>query len=394
VAVKIVRQPNKIALLGAPTSAAAMSAGHEGAPAALRSAGLVDRLRTAGYEVSDLGDDPPQLYKPDDESPRARNLPRVIAALEALKPRVEQAVKSTALPIILSGDCSVALATVAGARRYFRNVSMIYMDRDADLNTPATTPSGCVDGMVVSHLTGTGAAEMVRFWGEPPLVREPDLALFGVARLDPAEEQLLTKSPLRCFHAADVQRLGAAAAAQSAVERIHANGYEFILHVDVDVIADFQATNYPGSGGLTLDEVRQALEVFVTQKHLAAIEVTAYNPTKDADANAAKVIVELLGAALEKRLEALKSAAETAPAKVAASAASASQSAAASIDKETSAAPEPADTHTAAVPPPVAGEAWSSDSLEMETESDSATEEADARESSGESSEEQEESPS
>jgi len=393
VAVKIVRQPNKIALLGAPTSAAAMSAGHEGAPAALRAAGLIDRLRVAGYEVSDLGDDPPQLYKPDDESPRARNLPRVIAALEALKPRVEQAVKSTALPVILSGDCSVALATVAGARRYFRNVSMIYMDRDADLNTPATTPSGCVDGMVVSHLTGTGAAEMVRFWGEPPLVREPDLALFGVARLDPAEEQLLTKSPLRCFHAADVQRMGAAAAAQSAVERIHANGYEFILHFDVDVIADFQATNYPGAGGLTLDEVREALEVFVTQKHLAAIEVTAYNPAKDTDANAAKVIVELLGGALEKRLEVLKAAAEIAPAKVAATAAPASQSAAASIVNETSAAPEPADTHTA-VPPPVAGEAWSSDSLETESESDSVTEEADTRESSAESSEEQEESPS
>lgn len=389
-AVKIVRQPNKIALLGAPTSAAAMSAGHEGAPAALRAAGLIDRFRTAGYEVSDLGDDPPQLYKPDDESPRARNLPRVIAALEALKPRVEQAVKSTALPVILSGDCSVALATVAGTRRYFRNVSMIYMDRDADLNTPATTPSGCIDGMVVSHLTGTGAAEMVRFWGEPPLVREPDLALFGVARLDPAEEQLLTKSPLRCFHAADVQRMGAAAAAQSAVERIHANGYEFILHFDVGVIADFQATNYPGDGGLALDEVRQALEVFATQKHLAAIEVTAYNPTKDTDANAAKVIVELLGSVLEKRLEALKAAAETTPAKVAASAASSSQSAAASIDKETAPAAEPPHAHTAAVPPPVSGEAWSSDSLDIESESHSATEEADARESSGE----QEESPS
>ena len=389
-AVKIVRQPNKIALLGAPTSAAAMSAGHEGAPAALRAAGLIERLRGAGYEVSDLGDDPPQLFRPDDESPRARNLPRVIAALEALKPRVEQAVKSTALPVILSGDCSVALATVAGTRRYFRNVSMIYMDRDADLNTPATTPSGCIDGMVVSHLTGTGAAEMVRFWGEPPLVREPDLALFGVARLDPAEEQLLTKSPLRCFHATDVQRLGAAAAAQSAVERIHANGYEFILHFDVDVITDFQATNYPGTGGLALDEVRQALEVFVTQKHLAAIEVTAYNPAKDTDGNAAKVIVELLSGVLEKRLEALKAAAETAPARVAASAASAPQSAAASIEKEIAPATEPAHTHTAAVPPPVVGEAWSSDSLEIESESDSATEEADARESSGE----QEESPS
>lgn len=398
-AVKIVRQPNKIALLGAPTSAAAMSAGHEGAPAALRSAGLIDRLRSAGYEVSDLGDDPAQLYQPDDESPRARNLPRIIAALEALKPRVEQAVKSTALPVILSGDCSVALATVAGARRYFRNVSMIYMDRDADLNTPATTPSGCVDGMVVSHLTGTGAAEMVRFWGEPPLVREPDLALFGVARLDPGEEQLLGKSPLRCFHAADVQRMGAAAAAQAAVERIHANGYEFILHFDVDVIADFQATNYPGTGGLSLEEVRQALEVFVTQKHLAAIEVAAYNPTKDADATGAKLIIDLIVEVLAKRLEILKSA-QNASAQVAASAAPAPASGAASLEKEAPAAEQSDEqqshAHAAAAPqPPVAaGEAWSSDSLEIESAPDTENPESDPHELSGESSGEQEESPS
>src|SRR5271155_289890 len=246
-----------------------MSLGHEGAPAALRAAGLIDRLRAIGYEVIDHGDDPAQLYQPDEESPRARNLPRVLAAVEALKPRVEIAVKSGALPLIISGDCSVALAAVAGARRYFRNVSMIYMDRDADVNTPATTPSGCVDGMVVSHLTGRGAAELIRFWGEPPLVRDPDLALFGVARLDPAEEEFLRTAPLRHYLAADVQRRGAVSAAETAIERIHGNGNEFVLHFDVDVISDFQATNYPGTGGLSLDEVREALEVFAKQKHLA-----------------------------------------------------------------------------------------------------------------------------
>lgn len=356
-AVKIIRQPNKIALLGAPTSAAAMSLGHEGAPAALRAAGLLDRLRSIGYEVIDHGDDPPQLYQPDEESPRARNLPRVLAAVEALKPRVEIAVKSLALPLIVSGDCSVALATVAGARRYFRNVSMIYMDRDADLNTPATTPSGCVDGMVVSHLTGRGAAELVRFWGEPPLVREPDLALFGVARLDPPEEQLLERSPLRRYLAADVQRMGAAAAAQLAVERIHANGYEFILHFDVDVITDFPATNYPGSGGLTLDEVREALKVFATQKHLAAIEVTAYNPTKDPDGRGAKIILDLIADVLEARAEAVKQEAASAP-----------EGTRASVPPAASATP-PAETtvepqSSASIPPVAEGEAWSSDALE------------------------------
>lgn len=301
-AVKIARQADKIALLGAPTSAAALSPGHEAAPSALRTAGIVSRLESVGYGVADFGDDPLQVSKNnDDDSPRARNLPAVGKALEALKPRVEQAVKSGALPIILGGDCSIALATVAGARRYFRSVGLVYMDRDADLHTPATTPSGSVDGMVVSHLTGRGAAELVRLWGEPPLVREPDLALFGVDRLDPEEQEFLSRSPLRCYLAVDVQRMGAAEAAELAISHIHGSGSSFVLHLDVDVISDFQATNYPGSGGLTVGEVRQALRTFAKAKNLAAIEVTAYNPGKDSDSRGASLIIELLADALQAR---------------------------------------------------------------------------------------------
>jgi hypothetical protein len=197
----------------------------------------------------------------------------------------------------------------------------------------------------------------VRFWGEPPLVREPDLALFGVARLDPPEEQLLERSPLRRYLAADVQRMGAAAAAQLAVERIHANGYEFILHFDVDVITDFPATNYPGSGGLTLDEVREALKVFATQKHLAAIEVTAYNPTKDPDGRGAKIILDLIADVLEARAEAVKQEAASAPEGTRASvppAASATPPAEATVEPQSS----------ASIPPVAEGEAWSSDTLE------------------------------
>jgi arginase len=267
--------------------------------------GLIERLKSAGYQVNDLGDDPPQLFEPDEQSPRARNLPRIVAALESLKPRVELAVKSGALPLILTGDCTMALAMIAGMRRYYRNVGLIYIDRDADLNIPATTPSGCVDGMVVSHLTGRGAAELVRFWSEPPLVREPDLALFGVERLDPPEEEVLRRSPLRRYLAADVLRMGAAAAAQTAVERVHGNSNEFALHFDVDVIADFPATNYPGAGGLSIEQVREALEIFTQQKHLAAIELAAYNPEMDPDGSGAKTIVDLLGSVLEARLKSL-----------------------------------------------------------------------------------------
>jgi arginase len=378
VAVKIVRQAHKIALLGAPTSAAAMSAGSEGAPAALRAAGLIDRLRTVGYEVVDYGDDPPQTFKPDTESPRARNIPAVLKSIETLKPRVEQAVKSGALPVILSGDCSIALATVAGARRYFRHISMIYMDADADLNTPATTPSGCLDGMVVSHLTGRGAPEMIRFWSEPFLVREPDLALFGISRLDAPEEAVLSNSPLRRYLVADVKRHGAAASAKTALERIRGNGNEFILHFDVDVISDFAATNYPSTDGLSFDEVREALLVFAQQKNLAAVEITAYNPGKDPDGTGAKRLIDLLAEILQARLETLQAAESAAAAAEPPAAAPVPAASKAGFVAPASAASasKPADETIAGVglPDPVAGEGWSSDSLNTGVETEDATE--------------------
>jgi arginase len=305
-AVKIVRQVKSIALLGAPTSAAGLAGGQEGAPAALRSAGLVDRLASAGFQVTDYGDCKPRLHKADDEHPRARNAGEVLAMLEELRPKIEVAVKSGALPLIISGDDSVVLAAIAGARRYYRHVSLISLDRDAGLNVPATTPSGCLDGMVISHVTGRGAPELVRFWGEPPLVREPDVALFGIDRVDEPEQKWLVRSPLRHYLAVDIKKRGPAVAAQDALEGMHGSRNEFVLLVDVDVIAseDFAPTNYPGSGGLSLDEVRQALAVFARQPNLAALVVAGYNPTRDAEGSAAKIAIDLLTGVLALRLQA------------------------------------------------------------------------------------------
>ena len=304
-AVKITRQTKNIVLLGSPTSAAALRAGNERAPAALRAAGIADRLKAAGFQVGDQGDTATYVFQPDDEHPRARNVSAILKSLNDLRPRVEVAVKSGALPIILTGDCISVLAVIAGTRRYYRNVSLIYVDRDADLNVPATTHSGCVDGMVISQVIGRGAPELVRFWGEPPLVREPDVALFGFERLDKPEEQYLVASPLRRHASLEVTTVGAAAAARLALERVHAANHQFILHFDVDVINsdEFPWTNFPGAGGLTLAEARDALRVFVSQPNLAALVVAGYNPDLDADGQGAKKLIDLLVEVASTRLE-------------------------------------------------------------------------------------------
>lgn len=310
-AVKITRQTKNIVLLGSATSAAALRAGHERAPAALRAAGIADRLKAAGLQVADQGDTATYVFQPDEEHPRARNVAAILKSLNDLRPRVEVAVKSGALPVIFSGDCISVLAVIAGTRRYYRNVSLIYMDRDADLNVPATTPSGCIDGMVISQVIGRGAPELVRFWGEPPLVREPDVALFGFERLDPPEEQYLVTSPLRRHPSLEVSSVGAAAAARLALERVHAAKHEFVLHLDVDVInsEEFPWTNFPGAGGLSLNETREALREFVSQPNLAALLVAGYNPDLDADGVGARKLIDLLADVLSARPETTSAAA-------------------------------------------------------------------------------------
>src|SRR5579859_3876192 len=177
---------------------------------------------------------------------------------------------------------------------------------DADLNTPASTPSGRIDGMVVAHILGRGAPELVRFWGETPLVREPDITLFGLERLDPPEQEYLAKSPMRHYRAGDIQFKGAAPAAQEALSHMHAEAHDYVLHLDIDAIAqeDFPAVNVPGNGGLRFDDVRVALTEFAKHKNLLGLDVAQYNPDKDPDGSGAKKLVDLLAEALAARLQA------------------------------------------------------------------------------------------
>jgi arginase len=306
-AVKIVRQPNKIAIIGAPSSAAAFLPGSEKAPAALRAAGIVERLQSIGYEVTDLGDCAPRLFADDEEHKRARNIPEIVASLNDLKPRAELGFKAGALVLVLGGDCTQIIALLTGARRYYKHINLLWFDRDADLNTPASTPSGRLDGMVLASIIGKGSPELVRFWGEPPLVREPDALIYGLQRVDQPEVDFLTRSPLRHVYAADISLHGAEKSARDVLAHLHADTRDFMVHVDLDVIAqdEFAAVNVPDSGGLSYAEVRSSLVEFVKQKNLLGLDVAQYNPDRDPDGSGARKVVDLLADVLAARLESL-----------------------------------------------------------------------------------------
>jgi len=292
--------------IGAPSSAAAFLAGSEKAPAALRAAGLVEKLQAAGYEVIDHGDCATRLFADDEEHRRARNLPAIVASLNDLKVRAEVAIKSGALVLVLGGDCSQVIGLLTGARRYYKNLNLLWVDRDADLNTPATTPSGRIDGMVVANIIGKGAPELTRFWGDGALVREPDVLLFGLERLDPPEQEFLTRSPIRHIYMADIELKGASKSAQSALTQLHADTREFVVHLDTDVLdpGELPSVNVPGNGGLGFASARTILTEVVKHKNLLALDIAQFNPDKDPDGSGAAKLVDLLVDALTARIEA------------------------------------------------------------------------------------------
>jgi arginase len=276
----------------------------------LRAAGLVEKLTQAGFEVNDLGDCPTRMFADDEEHRRARNLSAIVAGLNDLKNHAEVAIKSGALVLVLGGDCAQVIGLLTGARRYYKHLNLLWMDRDADLNTPASTPSGRIDGMVVASVIGRGAPELVRFWGESPLVREPDVLLFGLQRMDPPEQEFLNKSPLRYVRAEEIQKKGAAASARDALAHLHADSREFVAHLDIDIIQqeEFPAVNVPGSGGLRLEEVRESLREVLSQKNLLGLDVAQYNPDRDPDGSGAQKLVELLVDSLSARFAVLTAA--------------------------------------------------------------------------------------
>ncbi len=294
-----------MALIGVPSSAGGRRTGQEGAPAAFRAAGLLDRLRKKGLDVADLGDLPVVSFRPDPEHSRQQNLALVADVARQTADGVDRALASGRLPLVLGGDCSLTLGVIAGVLRHHSRLGLLYFDGDVDLHTPETTASGIFDGMVVAHLLGRGAEELAGIGPRQPLLSEEDIALFGYdlesGWIDPPELEALERSRMSEYPLARV-RADATGAARDALLRLESRSDAILVHFDVDVM-DFPAVDVPHPHGLDNESAFAALEVFVTASTCAAIVVTELNAELDPDGCHTACLVNGLVEALGARLE-------------------------------------------------------------------------------------------
>ena len=292
----------RLALIGVPSSAGGRRTGQEGAPAAFRAAGVLERLREKGLDVADLGDLPPVSFRPDPEKPRQQNLALVVDVARQVADGVDQALASRRLPLVLGGDCSLSLGVIAGLLRHHSNLGLLYFDGDVDLNTPETTLSGIFDGMVVAHILGQGAPQLAGIGPRHPLLSEENIALFGYDAgsgwIDPAELEALQRSRMAKYPLARI-RADAAAAASEALVGLERRSDAILVHFDVDVM-DFPAVDVPHPQGLDAESAFSALEVFAAAPTCAGVVVTEFNAELDPHgSHAARLVaglVKVLGA--------------------------------------------------------------------------------------------------
>jgi arginase len=290
-----------LGILGVPSSIGARNTGTEKAPGALRRAGLLERLESSGHEVKDWGDQEEAPYVPDEEHShkKMKNLDGVIRVVRRLADRVEAALREGATPLVLGGDCTVALGSLAGAARVHPEMGIAYLDRDAELNTPQTTPSGILDGMVIAHLLGRGEPTLAFHSGSSPLLRPGRLALLGVERFDRPEIPFYEALPALRIPGPDLWKLGGAKAAQEVLTRLATGQGRFWVHCDLDVVdgSEMPAVDFPSPGGISTVQLEVFLAHLAASDRFAGMEVTNFNPDKDPDGTAAKRVVDLLGAA-------------------------------------------------------------------------------------------------
>ena len=295
-----------LTLLGVPTSAGAFAPGQEKAPAALRDAGLTEALSERGIELRDLGDSPVWRWRPDRERPRAQNLEEVVRIVRETAQRVEEALADDEGPLlVLGGDCSIELGTLAGHLARDQSVGLLYFDLHPDLNTPASVDEGTFDWMGMAHALGVdGAApELVGAGPCTPLL-DPDQVLFlgyGPKAARPFELNVMVQRGLAGIPE-DAVSADPEAAAQRALDELASRFDRLLVHFDVDVIDfnDAQLSEDAVRGdGLTLDAALRALAVLCRSERLSALTVTELNPLHgDEEGAELRRFVQLLADAL------------------------------------------------------------------------------------------------
>jgi arginase len=295
----------ELAVIGAPLDLGAGRRGVDMGPSAIRYAGLTLHLEEKlGAVVHDLGNiDAPVAESTPMGDEHARFLPQILELCDRVATLVAEAARAGRTPLVLGGDHSVALGSLLGMASVRGSGGVVWIDAHGDLNTPATSPSGNVHGMVLAAALGLAGDAFAGEGRTLPAAEASRLSLVGLRSLDDGERELLGRIDAKVFTMTDVDRLGIEPVMREALA--HAAGAAF-LHVslDMDAIDPEYAPGVgtPVRGGLSYREAHLAMETVAETGLADSLDVVEVNPVLDRENATGRLAVELVASALGARI--------------------------------------------------------------------------------------------
>jgi arginase len=273
-------------------------------PSAIRYAGLDARLADLGRPVTDWGNVESAVAEAAEQGEsNARFLMPVMRTCERIAALVRRAAESGEVPVVLGGDHSVALGSIGGLASLYGPGGVIWIDAHGDLNTPETTPSGNVHGMVLAAVLGLGGPAFESSAWPLPAVDPQRVALVGVRSLDAGERERVKELGVKVFTMSDVDRLGVERAIRESLTHIAGPGF---VHVSLDMDAVdpevAPGVGTPVRGGLNYREAHLAFELVAESGLLTSLDVVEVNPVFDRQNETAQLAVELVASALGARI--------------------------------------------------------------------------------------------
>ncbi|GIN79121.1 Arginase [Bacillus paralicheniformis] len=299
----------QISMIGVPMDLGQLRRGVDMGPSAIRCAGVNERLESLCQDIEDLGD--MTIGQREDEkeggepaSEELRNLKAITKASAKLAETVDKIVASGAFPLVLGGDHSIAIGTLAGLVKHYQNLGVIWYDAHADLNTKETSPSGNIHGMPLAISLGIGHEGLTGIYGKETKIKAENIVIIGARSLDDGEKELIRDKGIKVYTMHEIDRLGMTRVMEETIDYLRGRTDGVHLSLDLDALDpnDAPGVGTPVAGGISYRESHLAMEMLEESKLITSAEFVEVNPILDEKNRTAEAAVALMGSLFGEKL--------------------------------------------------------------------------------------------
>ncbi|WP_424767532.1 arginase [Paenibacillus sp. sgz302251] len=294
-----------VAIVCVPFGLGAGNTGAEQGPEHIIQAGkLVHKLKELNISYRFAQEVTPSQQTAPIQTTSVKHLAEVQAVCGQLAERVSGVVACNEFPLVLGGDHSIAIGTIAGLSEHFSRLGVIWFDAHSDLNTETTSPSGNIHGMSLGISLGRGIPLLTKLRGMSPKIKPEHVVIIGARSLDPGEKAYIRSLGIACYTMHDIDRLGIAKVMDKVIQQLRQTTDGVHVSFDIDSVDPLEApgTGTPVRGGLSFREASLAIEMLYQSGIVTSAELVEVNPSLDSNDLTAKLAVELIGSLLGEQI--------------------------------------------------------------------------------------------